>query len=200
MIKIFLSSLLMVSCIAMATERVTYQNWMADLGSKTKEAYTITDSYTSLGLFCASEQCLFYLRQPLNCSPGAKYSVLMNSPSISTALSMECTPINGNLFQILTPFDAVLRATRVGDVIGFAVALQSGAFAVTEFSLIGAKPAIDRVLNEATSSKQQKQFPAQPPQILIIPPVQIAPQAPPNLPPKSPSKPPQKLGSNDISI
>jgi hypothetical protein len=200
MIKIIFSGLLMVSCMAMAGERAAYQNWTADLGGKTNEAYTVADANASLGVFCASEQCLFYLRQPLNCSPGSKYSVLMNSPSISTALTMECTPINGNLFQILTPFDAVLRATQAGETIGFAVALQSGAFAVTQFSLLGAKPAIDRVLTEAAASKQQKQAPVQPPQILIIPPLPIVPQVPPNLAPKSPQKPPQKSGSNDISI
>jgi hypothetical protein len=199
MIKIILSGLLMASCIAMAGENVSYQNWTVDLGGKTNEAYTIADANASLGLFCASEQCLFYLRQPLNCSPGGKYSVLMNSPSVSTALSMECTPINGNLFQILTPFDAVLRATQAGEAIGFAVALQSGAFAVTQFSLLGAKSAIDRVLAEAATNKQ-KQLQVQPPQIVIIPPVQIIPQIPPNLAPKSPQKPPQKSGSNDISI
>ena len=200
MIKIPFFALLMLSCIAMANEKVAYQNWMADLGGKTNEAYTIADANSSLGVFCANEQCLFYLRQPLNCSPGAKYSVLMNSPSISTALSMECTPIHGNLFQILTPFDAVLRATQAGETIGFAVALQSGAFAVTQFSLLGAKPAIERVLAEAVASKHQKQPPIQPSQIVIIPPVPITPQPAPKLAPKSPSKPPQKSGSNDISI
>ncbi len=63
----------------------------------------------------------------------------------------------GNLFQILDPFEAVLRATQTGEMIGFAVALQSGAFAVNRFSLVGAKPAIERVLLEATKSKFREQ-------------------------------------------
>jgi hypothetical protein len=63
----------------------------------------------------------------------------MNSPSVSNALKMECTMINGNIFQILSPFESVLKATQTGDTIGFALALQSGAFAVTQFSLLGAK-------------------------------------------------------------
>lgn len=77
----------------------------------------------------------------------------MNSQAVSTALSMECTLIGGSLFQILDPFEAVLRATRAGEMIGFAVALQSGAFAVNRFSLAGSKPAIERVLLEAAKSK-----------------------------------------------
>jgi len=124
---------------ALAGEKVGYQNWIAELGGKTNEAYTIADQNTSFGAFCSGEECLFYLRQGFNCTPGVKYSVLMNSPSVSNALKMECTMINGNIFQILSPFESVLKATQTGDTIGFALALQSGAFAVTQFSLLGAK-------------------------------------------------------------
>lgn len=194
--------LLAVSSLAMAGERVAYQNWTVELSGKTNEAHTVADANTSLGLFCSGEQCLFYLHQSLNCTPGAKYSVLMNSPSISTALSMECTLINGNVFQILTPFNAVLKATQMGEVIGFAVALQSGAFAVAQFSLTGAKPAIERVLNEAANSKKREQapIPVVPPQIIIVPPIQIVPKAPNNSAPNLPQNPSPKPGSKDISI
>ncbi|MBU3640581.1 hypothetical protein [Polynucleobacter sp. Fuers-14] len=204
MMKFLVYALLTVSSLAMAGETVSYQSWIVELNGKTNEAHTVADANTSLGLFCSGEQCLFYLHQSLNCTPGAKYSVLMNSPSISTALSMECTLINGNVFQILTPFNAVLKATQAGEVVGFAVALQSGAFAVTQFSLAGAKPAIERVLNEAANSQKREQLPAPvaPPQIIILPPIQIAPQAPQT--PKSPQIPGPnqnvKPGSNDISI
>ena len=174
---------------AWAGDKFPYQNWTAELSGRNNEAYTIADANTSFGAYCAGEQCLFYLRQGLNCAPGAKYSVLMNSPNISTGISMECTLINGNVFQILTPFNAVLKATQLGERIGFAVALQSGAFAVTQFSLLGAKPAIDRVLTEAALSKKQEQKELPKPS---LPPVQITPkmvpkQAP-NLPVPAPSK------------
>ena len=200
--RVALLSAILLSSQACA-EKVSYQNWVADLNGKNNEAYTIADPNTSFGVYCASEQCLFYLRQNLNCTAGAKYSVLMNSPSISTALNMECTPINGNVFQILTPFNAGLQATQAGDGVGFAVALQSGAFAVTRFNLQGAKQAIDRVLTEAagTKNREQRQAPVVPPtQILIIPPVQIVPQVPQNQVPNRPLNQPQKPGSKDISI
>jgi hypothetical protein len=78
---------------------------------------------------------------------------------------MQCTQIGGNLFQILDPFDAVLNAVKVGDTIGFAVALQSGAFGVTRFSLAGATDAIKRALVEAAkSAKARPKGPAAPPQ------------------------------------
>ena len=194
--------MLLMSFAAMG-EKISYQSWVAELSGKSNEAYTIADPGASFGVYCASEQCLFYLRQNLNCTPGAKYSVLMNSPSISTALSMECTLINGNIFQILTPFNAVLQATQAGESIGFAVALQSGAFAVTRFNLQGAKPAIDRVLTEAANSKKREPKPAPinpPAQILIVPPIQVVPKAPQNPAPNLPQNQPQKPGSKDISI
>ena len=184
-----LATLLLLSHLAVASDKIPYQNWVVEMSGLNNEAYTTADPNTSFGSFCAGEQCLFYLRQSLNCTPGAKYSVLMNSPSISTALTMECTLINGNVFQILTPFDAVLRAVQTGESIGFAVALQSGAFAVTRFSLQGAKPAIDRALTEAATSKSREQ---KQPQIQINPAVPMLPKSAPHVI--------QKPGAKDVSI
>lgn len=149
--------------LAHANEKVPYQNWMVDISGQTTEAYTANESKSSFGVFCAGERCLFYLHQALQCEPGMKYSVLLNSQTVSGALSMECTRVGGNLFQILDPFDTVLRAVQAGETIGFAVALQSGAFAVARFSLAGAKPAIVRALVEAARSKSSVPKPGSPP-------------------------------------
>ncbi|QWE03734.1 hypothetical protein FD963_06195 [Polynucleobacter sp. JS-JIR-II-50] len=158
-IKNLIAMGLLLLALTAQAEKLASQNWVVDLNGQTNEAYTANDSKSSFGVFCSGEKCLFYLHQALKCDPGTKYSVLMNSQSISTALSMECTQIGGNLFQILDPFDAVLKATQTGEMIGFAVALQSGAFAVTRFSLVGAKPAIERALLEAAKSKFRDQKP-----------------------------------------
>lgn len=141
---------------AIAGEKWLSQNWTVDQTGQNYEAYTINESKSSFGVFCSGGQCLFYLHQGLNCTPGVKYSVLLNSQSVSTALKMECTRIGGNLFQILEPFDLVFKAIQQGQMIGFAVALQSGAFAVNRFSLLGAKPAIEKVLLEAAKTKQSR--------------------------------------------
>ena len=165
LIKGFLLGCILLIAQSAQAERLTSQKWVLDLNGQTNEAHTANDSASSFGVFCSGEKCLFYLRQGLKCEPGTKYSVLMNSQATSTALSMECTQIGGNLFQILDPFEAVLRATQAGEMIGFAVALQSGAFAVNRFSLAGSKPAIERVLLEAAKSKflEQKIPPASTP-------------------------------------
>ena len=155
--QVLLIALLTSLPLCAQAQKLASQNWVVDLNGQKNEAYTANDSKSSFGVFCSGEKCLFYLHQALKCDPGAKYSVLMNSQAISTALSMECTQIGGNLFQILDPFEAVLKATQTGEMIGFAVALQSGAFAVTRFSLAGAKPAIERALLEAAKSKFRDQ-------------------------------------------
>ena len=165
--------LMLVPGIAQA-EKLAFQNWAAELNGQINEAYTVNGPQSSFGMFCSGEQCLFYLHQNLRCTPGEKYSVLMNGPPISSALTMECTQINGNLFQILKPFDEVLKGIQNGEAIGFAVALQSGAFAVNRFSLIGAKPAINRVMQEANQSKQNKPIaPIQTPKKLTGPDIKI---------------------------
>lgn len=153
--KLLLSIICLLSFQAYAGDKVAYQNWIVDMNGATTEAYTANDSKSSFGVFCAADKCLFYLHQALQCQPGAKYSVLMNSATLSTALSMQCTQIGGNLFQILDPFDAVLNAVKAGDTIGFAVALQSGAFGVTRFSLAGSTDAIRRALSEAAKANQR---------------------------------------------
>lgn len=157
---LLLSFLCCLSLQVIAGEKVAYQNWIVDMNGGTTEAYTANDSKSSFGVFCAADKCLFYLHQALQCQPGAKYSVLMNSATVSTALSMQCTQIGSNLFQILDPFDAVLNAVKAGDTIGFAVALQSGAFGVTRFSLAGSTDAIRRALQEAAKAAQRPVQPA----------------------------------------
>lgn len=154
-----ISLLLLASSLAAAGEKVGYLNWVADLSGQTNEAYTINGPQSSFGMFCSSNKCLFYLHQALRCQPGEKYSVLMNSPPISAAIRMECTLIGGNLFQILEPFDQVMKGVQNGETIGFAVALQSGAFAANSFSLLGAKQSINRVMQEVNQSKLKKQNP-----------------------------------------
>lgn len=157
LIKGLLAIALMALAVAAQAQKLASQSWVADLNGQTNEAYTANDSKSSFGVFCSGEKCLFYLHQALKCDPSTKYSVLMNSQTVSTALTMECTQIGGNQFQILDPFEAVFKATQAGELIGFAVALQSGAFAVSRFSLAGAKPAIERVLLEAAKSKLREQ-------------------------------------------
>ena len=165
MIKQSLASLLISLSMLMyghafANEKITYQNWVVEAGPETTEAYTVNDSNSSLGLFCGGTTCVFYLNPNLNCQPNTKNAVLMNGAAVSAAIGMQCTLVGKHYFQILDSFDQVLNAVRTGSNIGFAVALQGGAFSVYRFSLNGAVPAIQRALDEAPKKRQPK--PAQP--------------------------------------
>ena len=145
---------------AFASEKIAYQNWFVEIGPETTEAYTANESNSSLGLFCGGATCVFYLNPNLNCQPNTKNAVLMNGPTFSAAIGMQCTLVGNHYFQILDPFDQVLNAVKAGGNIGFAVALQGGAFSVYRFSLNGALPALQRALDEAAKKRQVK--PAQP--------------------------------------
>ena len=141
--------------VAHANDKIACQNWAVEIGPETTEAYTANESASTFGLFCGGTTCVFYLKPNLNCAPNTKNSVLMNTGITSAALGMQCTQIGQYYFQILDPFDVVLNALKTGDSIGFAVALQGGAFSVTRFSLQGALPAIQKAIDEAARKKMQ---------------------------------------------
>ena len=141
--------------VAYANDKIAYQNWAVEIGPETTEAYTANESASTFGLFCGGTTCVFYLKPNLNCAPNTKNSVLMNTGITSAALGMQCTQIGQYYFQILDPFDVVLNALKTGDSIGFAVALQGGAFSVARFSLHGALPAIQKAIDEAARKKMQ---------------------------------------------
>jgi hypothetical protein len=141
---------------AIATEKHTYQNWSVDIGSETAEAYTVGDTQSSFGFFCGQDTCIFYLNPNLNCQPGTKNPVLVNSASTSTAITMQCALIGGKYFQILEAFDVMQNAVKAGEFIGFSAAVQDGNFVTLRFSLRGAMQALQRTLDEAATLKRGK--------------------------------------------
>lgn len=160
LIKGLITFLLLNAGNVFSNEKIAYQNWIVEIGADTTEAYTANDSNSSLGLFCGGTTCVFYLNPNLNCQPNTKNAVLMNGSTVSAAIGMQCTLVGQHYFQILDPFDQVLNAVRAGSNIGFAVALQGGAFSVYRFSLNGALLALQRALDEAAKKRQVR--PAQP--------------------------------------
>lgn len=146
-----LITLSLLSWHAVAGEKLAYQNWVVEDGPQTVEAYTANESKSSMGLFCGGNQCSFYLNTNLQCQPETKYSVLLNSTAVSAAIAMKCTQVGNHYFQILEPFEVVLNAIQSGETIGFAVAVNSGAFVVTRFSLAGANEAVARAITQAAN-------------------------------------------------
>ena len=160
-IKSSLTSIILMLCLlvvgqscVIAAESVAYKNWIVDITNNTTEAHIANDSGSSFGLFCSRDSCLFYVHQNFDCKPGEKYSALVNSGAVSGPVSVECAKINGNIFQILVPFNLVLEASKNAEVIGFAFPLSNGAFTVARFSLAGSAEAMKRTLIEAAKAHQ----------------------------------------------
>ena len=139
--------------VCQANDKLAYQNWAVESGPDSTEAYTANESTSSFGLFCGGTTCVFYLKQNIHCAPNTKNAVLLNTGLTSAAIGMQCTLVGNYYFQILDNFDVVFNAIKTGESIGFAVALQGGAFSVARFSLQGAIPAIQKTIDEATRKK-----------------------------------------------
>lgn len=156
------------SCQALpADELVTLGEWRASAKGNSLEAYTSSGPTGTFGLYCADNQCVFYLHNGLICQSGSRSLVLMSSVNSAASLSTECTNIGANMFQILHPFADVLRTIKQGGRVNFASPLQSGQIGISSFSLLGSNEAISRVLNMA--SKRNPNSQPQPPADKTLP-------------------------------
>ncbi|MBU3605080.1 hypothetical protein [Polynucleobacter sp. AP-Kaivos-20-H2] len=149
---------------AQAEDLAAYQDWRVQKTLNSIEAYTAPNANASFGLYCIGDQCVFYLHDALRCQPGSISPVLMSSIGSAASISMQCTQVGGNLFQILQPFTAVLNTLKTSGIVSFAVPLQAGTFGISSYSLAGSAEAIKRALFEAAKSKEPvPQVPPKPP-------------------------------------
>lgn len=124
------------------------------------EAYTSPNVNSTFGLYCSEGQCIFYLYDPMRCQPGSVSPVLMSGVDSAASVSVRCSQVGNNLFQILEPFNAIFETIKRGMVVSFAKPLSDGTLAVHTYSLQGSNLAVNRALSEA--ARNVKQSPAQP--------------------------------------
>lgn len=62
-------------------------------------------------------------------------------------MSMKCTLIGSKYVQVFVETDTIARLLKEGGSIGFAIALESGRFNVSRFSLDGSTEAIRRAVD-----------------------------------------------------
>ena len=86
----------------------------------------------------------------------------MSGMGSAASVSVRCTRLGNNLFQILEPFSTVFEIIKQGGVVSFAKPVQDGTVAVGNYSLLGSREAINRTLDEA--ARRARQSPA-PPQV-----------------------------------
>lgn len=153
--KRFLYTLIFLSMngVIHSKELAKFQDWQVQTGPNSIEAYTSPNPDNSFGLYCSGDDCLFYLHNKLLCQPGGVSPALMSGVNVASSISVRCTQVNGNLFQILEPFSNVLETVRKGGIVSFSVPLQAGTFGISSFSLQGSSDAIRRTILEATKKK-----------------------------------------------
>jgi len=92
----------------------------------------------------------------VKCNDGDKYSALMSSNAGASAVTLNCLVLKDRFINFIEPFDDVTGHIKDSDNIGFAIALKSGRFNVSRFSLKGSESAIQRVLKEAVRQNKSK--------------------------------------------
>jgi hypothetical protein len=115
-------------------------DWAVDISGTYSEAYTSNSSGSSFGLLCI-DSCTFYLDSGIQCTENAKTPFLVNADSGSTFVISSCIhfPQNGRVRYVNSIQDKdVVTAIASGQIIGFAIPLESGDFKVVRFSLNGA--------------------------------------------------------------
>lgn len=155
-----------VSCfwgVAQAADKILIQDWVVQTTDNSAEAYTVSGSDTSFGMYCVDgAQCVFYIHTPLNCRTGAQTMVLMNTGDTSTALSMRCTQIGNHVFQLLDPFNTVYEALQKSRFVSLALPIDSGGFALSRFTTEGAKKAVQYVVEDAAKTAKNRRRPETP--------------------------------------
>lgn len=147
----------------LAQDIQSYDRWTLEVRENQTEAYTRNDSNMTFGIYCANNQCVFYVHATTPCLPNQSYPALVSTALLSRAITMQCSLVGNKLFLIANPFNTIFQATQIGDQINFAFPIQGGEFLTTRFSLQGARQAITETLQLSSKKITPKPAPSVPP-------------------------------------
>lgn len=154
----------------LAQDIQSYDRWTLEAKENQTEAYTRNDSNMTFGIYCANNQCVFYVHPTTPCLPNQSYPALVSTALLSRAITMQCSLVGNKLFLIANPFNTIFQATQIGDQINFAFPVQGGEFLTTRFSLQGARLAIAQTLQLSSQKIIPKLVPTPPPVVPKITP------------------------------
>ncbi|WP_193166258.1 hypothetical protein [Microbulbifer hainanensis] len=111
-------------------------------------ALTASDSGKALTQVCYfnTGECIYSVNFPASCETGSSYSALVNSDTAAFTIDMVChnsTSLGG--FYNLADFDRIDQIVRKSNKVGFAMAMEGGAFSVVRFSLSGSSATLDEM-------------------------------------------------------
>ncbi|PLX98412.1 MAG: hypothetical protein C0623_12110 [Desulfuromonas sp.] len=148
------------------SEGEQFKDWMVDFSDAGFiYAATISDTGNVFGQYCfiETEHCVYLIGMKTACKKDSEYPVLINSDKGAYNTSFIC---GGYLSKIdkyqyyFSDFDLIDKAAKKGNLIGFALPLQSDRFKVVRFSLRGSADSInfmrDAVSQLFKSRKQDK--------------------------------------------
>ncbi|AZT83650.1 hypothetical protein EHN06_08915 [Marinobacter sp. NP-4(2019)] len=135
------------------------KDWMWDAsGQEFAYAATSTDGGRILGQYCYYNQdsCVYVVTLGITCEQGSEYPALVNSNVGAIEVQLICghkAATDENAFFI-KPFTEIDNAVRQASNIGFAIAMKSGRFKVTRFSLSGSTYAIESMRESAMNKSR----------------------------------------------
>ena len=132
----------------------TFGDWKVDLNDPSLyAAVTVNDSNHEFGQYCFFDKdssCAWFFETDTSCTDGSKYPVLANTDTKALHLEVLCLgEANGRYAYAFTDFDKVDKFIRASKQVGFAVPLQSDAFAVLRWNLNGAANALSAMRTAA---------------------------------------------------
>lgn len=141
--KIF--AVLVLMMLSAAGNAQTYQDWhvVANDGD-TVTASTINASGGRLMKSCyvSTQNCMWGMSVGPSCNDGASYVVLVNAKSGVRSIETTCMGAKkANQYMVFNDFAAMEEISNNDEMIGFAVAMESGQFQVVRFSLLGSEAA-----------------------------------------------------------
>lgn len=148
--------ILTIFSIPSYAQKTRHQDWNSTVRNGFYEAYTFNESDSSFGLFCM-EKCFYYVNMNVKCKEGDKYSALLATSNGSISVTLNCFALKERWISLIEPFDDVGVMIKGAETVGFAIALKSGKFNVSRFSLKGAQKAMETILIEAVKNNEKKQ-------------------------------------------
>lgn len=146
---------------AMAQSK-TFEDWFV---TKAKNGDTVAGVFVEDGsqqrflgarCFVDTKSCLHILVTGTKCEDKMKIAILMNAKSGSALINATCS-VNGSRHELLlSPYDSVRSGLTSGDMVGFAIPLESGSFRAVRFSLKGAVDALNYGEEQLTPTKSSK--------------------------------------------
>lgn len=128
---------------------------VSDYGDSTL-ASTTNESGSAFGMVCGTS-CEWFVNMKRECKQGDPYPAMINAPSGSYPVTLRCYHYGARRIMTFKADKASADILDTEGVVGVALALEGGTFAVSRFSLVGSISAIDKGLDVIIARRNARQ-------------------------------------------